>query len=290
MSTDSLFSRHERYFESNRFVYPVLSRRSGGISVGINLNPSKLCNFRCIYCQVDRVAQSETRFVDLRQMLEELARTLDLITSGKIYSTEKFRDTLPSMRRLSDIAFSGDGEPTMNRNLPDVVKATANVKKGRQLSQVPLVLITNASLLHREHVREALRVLDENEGEIWAKLDAGSASYFQQVNRTRVDFETVVQNITRAARERPLVIQSLFMRLNGHPPSGDERHAYCDRLREIVAAGGQLKLIQIHTVARIPAESCVSPMSDEEVDELVDFVRANTGLNVAGFHGTRGLR
>ena len=54
---------HPRTFQENRFVYPVLSRRSHGLSVGINLNPDKICNFDCIYCQVDRTSQAETRFV-----------------------------------------------------------------------------------------------------------------------------------------------------------------------------------------------------------------------------------
>ena len=54
-----LHGRHERSFEANRFVYPVLSRRAGGLSVGINLNPDKICNFDCIYCQVDRVSPAE---------------------------------------------------------------------------------------------------------------------------------------------------------------------------------------------------------------------------------------
>lgn len=289
MVADSLFSRHERSFEANRFVYPVLSRRSGGISVGINLNPGKLCNFGCIYCQVNRVVESETRFVDTDQMLRELDQTLELVTSGRIYATEKFRDTPPSLRQLTDIAFSGDGEPTMNRNFAEVVEATATVKNARRLAHVPLVLITNASLLHREHVQQALRILDENQGEIWAKLDAGTSNYFQHVNRTRFRFETIVKNIAEAAQVRPLVIQSLFMRIRGQSPPQAERRAYCERLREIVAAGGQLKLIQIYTIARTPAESYVSPLSDEELDELVDFVRAHTGLDVAGFHGTKAL-
>src|SRR5437867_11435994 len=88
-----LAARHERRFEGNRFVYPVLSRRSGGLSVGVNLNPDKVCNFDCIYCQVDRTSQSETRFVEMPQLLEELEDMLRLIDSGEIYGTEKFRAT-----------------------------------------------------------------------------------------------------------------------------------------------------------------------------------------------------
>src|SRR6266576_5683657 len=106
MSLVSLHTRHPRRFEENRFVYPVLSRRSEGISVGVNLNPDKVCNFDCIYCQVDRTSQSETRFVATRQLLQELEGTLRLIGSGEIYRTEKFRETPAALRRLNDIAFS----------------------------------------------------------------------------------------------------------------------------------------------------------------------------------------
>ena len=63
--------------------------------------------------------------------------------------------------------------------------------------------------------------------------------------------------------------------------------AYCDRLREIVAAGGSIKLVQIYTVARRPAESNVAPLSDAEVDGLVAQVRDTTGLAAAGFYGSR---
>src|SRR5439155_15185847 len=111
-----LVVRHERTFEGNRFVYPVLSRRSGGLSVGVNLNPDKVCNFDCIYCQVDRTSQSETRFVATRQLLAELQATLELAASGDLFQHPKFRDTPSQFRRLNDIAFSGDGEPTTYRN------------------------------------------------------------------------------------------------------------------------------------------------------------------------------
>src|SRR5262245_49339560 len=85
-----LLARHERLFEGIRFVYPVLSRRSDGLSVGVNLNPDKVCNFDCIYCQVDRTSQSETRFVGTKQLLEELESVLQLAVSGDIFQTEKF--------------------------------------------------------------------------------------------------------------------------------------------------------------------------------------------------------
>ena len=80
-----LHTRHERKFEQNRFVYPVLSRRSEGISIGVNLNPDKVCNFDCIYCQVDRTSQSETQFVETAALLEELGSVVELCASGAIF-------------------------------------------------------------------------------------------------------------------------------------------------------------------------------------------------------------
>src|SRR6187401_2713471 len=120
-----LHTRHPRRFEQNRFVYPVLSRRSEGISIGVNLNPDKVCNFDCIYCQVDRTWQSETRFVETEGLLAELDDMLDLITSGQIFDTHKFASTPRELRRLNDIAFSGDGEPTTFKNFDEIIKRCA---------------------------------------------------------------------------------------------------------------------------------------------------------------------
>jgi hypothetical protein len=130
----------------------------------------------------------------------------------------------------------------------------------------------------------AWKILDANQGEIWAKLDAGSQAYFRW-STGRPSAGRILENITQAARIRPLVIQSLFMRIDGQPPDEAELEAYCQRLNEIVAAGGRLTLIQICTVARRPAESFVAPLDDSEVDRIVALVQERTGLNAAPFYG-----
>jgi len=285
MSTHQLHSRHERRFEENRFVYPVLSRRSGGLSIGVNLNPDKVCNFDCIYCQVDRTRQSETRFVAIDALLAEIDDMLAFVAAGDIYESEKFRDTPPELRRLNDIAFSGDGEPTTYRNFDEIIAACAKLKQKHGLDDVKMVLITNASMFHRPHVQRGLEILDANNGEIWAKLEAGTEEYFKLVDRTPIPFRQILDNITAAARVRPLVIQALFMRVNGDPPSKAELEAFCDRLNEITAAGGRLSLVQVYTVARKPTESYVAPLVDEEVDAIVSLVESRTGLNAAAFYG-----
>ena len=96
------------------------------------------------------------------------------------------------------------------------------------------MLITNASMFHREHVVRGLATLDANQGEIWAKLETGTEDYYRLIERTPIPFRQILDNITAAARVRPLVIQSLFMRVEGRSPPPAELVAFCDRLGEIV--------------------------------------------------------
>ena len=285
MATESLHSNHNRIYGSNRFVYPVLSRRSNGVSLGVNLNPDKVCNFDCIYCQVDRTTRSETRFVEMDQLLAELRTTLDFITSGEFFGDGPFKDIPPELKRLNDIAFSGDGEPTTYKNFDAIISACASLKQELELDDVKMVLITNASMFHREHVKAGLQILDENQGEIWAKLEAGTEAYFQIIDRTSFKLQEIVDNIAAAAQRRSVVIQSLFMNVNGVAPSNEELLAFCSRLSEIVTAGGSIDHVQIYTVARPPAESFVTALSNSEVDQIVTLVKEQTGITAVPYYG-----
>ncbi len=276
---------HPRTWHGNRFVYPVLSRRSRGISIGVNLNPDKVCNFDCIYCQVDRRSEAETRFVALEQLLQELGDVLDFVTSGQLFEDAEFAAVPVELRRLNDIAFSGDGEPTTYRNFDEIIERVAALKAAKGLGAIKLVLITNASMFHRPVVERGLRLLDANNGEVWAKLEAGTDEYFQLVERTKIPFRQVLDNITQAAIKRPIVIQSLFMRIEGASPSSEEIDAYIDRLSQIGNAGGQIKMVQVYTVARRPAEDFVAPLSKPEVDGIADRITQATALNVERYYG-----
>lgn len=281
-------TEHSRNFDENRFVYPVISRRSGGLSVGVNLNPDKVCNFDCIYCQVDRTTQSETQFVEFPRLAAELEALLTAATSGTLFEHPKFRETPPHLRQLKDIAFSGDGEPTTYRNFDEIIERCAAIKNRLVPPEVKMVLITNASMFHRPRVQRGLELLDAHQGEIWAKLDCGTEAYYERVERTKIPFSQVLANITAAARVRPLVIQALFMRIAGEPPGEAEIAAFCERLREIQAAGGRLRLVQVYTVARRPAESYVTALSPDEVDAIRDAVIGTAGLEAISYYGNQG--
>ena len=275
-----LFASHARRWQDNRYVYPVVSRRSHGLSIGVNLNPDKACNFECVYCSVDRTPGEprDGAEVDLGILRAELDQLLGLAASGAIWSVPPFDRTPVPLRRLNDVAFSGDGEPTASRALLPACHLVAELIRWHGLQGTKIVLITNATLLDRPQVVDALAFLDGTDGEIWAKLDAGTEGYYQQVDRTKVLLATVLANLAMTGRRRAIVIQSLFLCLDGEPPSAAELHAYVERLRALIAGGCRIKLVQIYTVARPPAESTVTPVADALLDRLCQEVR---GLGLA---------
>ncbi|VAX37236.1 Radical SAM domain protein [hydrothermal vent metagenome] len=280
-----LYRSHSRLWRENRFVYPVLSRRSKGVSLGVNLNPDKICNFDCIYCQVNRRSNSETRFVEMKQLLEELHLLLGLVVDNELFQEAGFSNVPQNLQRLNDIAFSGDGEPTTYKNFDEIIQQVADVKQKHSLNNVKMVLITNASMFHRPVVQRGLELFDANNGEVWAKLDAGTEAYFKKIEQTTIPFSRILDNITAAAQVRPLVIQTLFMNVKNVPPSPNEIAAYCQRLNDVIAAGGKIKLVQIYTVARPPAQSNVTSLSNQEVDAIVSEVEKRCHLNVEAYYG-----
>lgn len=285
---DVAYQRHERGWRDFVYCYPVVSRRSGGLSIGVNLNPDKACNFDCIYCQVDRSTPGLVKKVDLGELRSELDRLLDLAGSGDLYTEAPFDAIRPDQRRIRDIAFSGDGEPTTCPQFEEAVRIAAEARRARGLVDTKLVLITDACYLTKPNVCAGLIILDQNNGEVWAKLDAGTQEYYELVNRPNYPLAHVLANITDAARVRPVVIQSLWMKVHGEPPPPTEITAYCDRLNEILAAGGRIKLIQLYTIARRTTEPFAKPLSDAELDSIAGSVRGCVYTRVETYYGVSG--
>ena len=284
-ASTNLHRSHSRHWRQNAYVYPVMSRRSRGLSLGINLNPDKACNFDCVYCQVDRTVAPTVRHVDIDRLRDELAQIIDDVASGELFGEAPFSDVPDDMRLIKDIAFSGDGEPTTCKQFRESVELTAEIKANAGLNETKIVLITDACYLTRPDVKAGLQILDANNGEVWAKLDAGTEAYYQRVNRPNYPLAHVVQNITAASQTRSVVIQSIFMRLNDEPPEESEIRAYVERLREITEAGGRIDYVQIYTVARRPAEDFVTPLANEEVDRIVELVQEITDLRADAYYG-----
>jgi wyosine [tRNA(Phe)-imidazoG37] synthetase (radical SAM superfamily) len=280
------FTMHDRVWQTNRYVYPVVSRRSHGISIGINLNTDKVCNFDCIYCSVDRTheAQSLNRLmgrehetrqgIDLEVLRSELQAMLALVRSGEIFRFDPFDKIPDALRRVNDVAFSGDGEPTSCANFGDACRLAAELLAQHDpMGNIKIVVITNATLFHQPRVRDALAFLDRHHGEIWAKLDAGTPQYYQLIDRTAVPFDRVLENLKWCCQTRPTVIQTLMMRIHGEHPPQPEIDAYIARLQNITSAAGHIKLVQLYTVARRPTEAYATPLTAGELEAIANQLR-----------------
>ncbi len=264
---------HRRVWQDFQYAYPVISRRSKGVSLGVNLNPDKACNFDCVYCEVDRTTPGPRSDIDLDQLEREMAALLDLTASGTLFALAPFDSAGPGQRRLNDIAFSGDGEPTTAPEFAAVVERIARLKRERGLDQVKLVLITDATRLQAPEVLRGLDLMMASQGEIWAKLDAGSEAYYREVNRSRVPFARILDNLAATARRWPITIQTLFLEWRGRGPDAQEVEAYLARLRTVLAAG-RIQAIQLYTVARPTPEPEARPLPAPALDALADTVRA----------------
>ncbi|QDU35331.1 Radical SAM superfamily protein [Poriferisphaera corsica] len=262
-----IFSDHSRSWDNFTYVYPVISRRSGGLSIGINLNVNNACNFDCIYCCVDRSQEPEVKKVDLTIVRAELDALLQEIINGNIWQHPKFKDVPQKLRRVNDIAFSGNGEPTTYNAFGEAIRLIIDLITKHKLDETKIVLITNATVLNRDSVIDAISEMMAHNGEIWAKLDAGTEAYYQLVDRTRVPFDRVLNNITAIAQRHPIVIQTMLMQVLNQPMPATEFDTYLDRLEDIIRADGQIKSVQLYSVARETAEDYVSPVTDQQLDD-----------------------
>ncbi|MFN0205786.1 MAG: radical SAM protein [Planctomycetota bacterium] len=248
-------------------VYPVRSRRSRGISIGINLFPhKKICDLDCIYCEVDNPGTSKVE-PSVKLLNSELESIFNDIRAQRIFVNE----------RINDIAFSGDGEPTISPLFAESVDVAIDIRRRLATPELKLVLITDALTLDRPATRAAVERMMQNGGEVWAKLDAGTEEYFKLVGRGHVSLTKQIRNIQAVGQRHPLVIQSMFLRIHNSPPPDAEVNAYIERLRELIAAGTQILRIDIYTIARPTTEAYATPLADAELDSICDRVSAAIG-------------
>jgi wyosine [tRNA(Phe)-imidazoG37] synthetase (radical SAM superfamily) len=271
-----------RDFLGNRFVYTVISPRARGLSVGINLNPDRFCNFDCVYCEVNRDGHGAEKDLDLDVMSAELCQTLEAIQSRTLFEQPRYRALPEELLKLRHVALSGDGEPTLSARFAEVVQTVMHL---RALSQFPffkLVLITNASGLDLPPVQQALKFFTATD-EIWAKLDVGTQSYMDQINRASVSLEKILSTILAVARQRPVVIQSLFALVNGQEPAPNEISQYVQRLLTLKSEGAHISLVQIYSATRPTMHPECGHLPLKSLSRIAQQVREATGLRAEVF-------
>jgi wyosine [tRNA(Phe)-imidazoG37] synthetase (radical SAM superfamily) len=238
---------HDRDSAGLLYVYPVVSRRAGGVSVGINLNPNNACNWRCIYCQVPDLVSGMAPPIDVARVESELDGFLDVL----LHRGWMEEHVPQGARTLKDIAFSGNGEPSSSRQLPEVVAAVGRVlEKHALVRSVPVVLITNGSLVQKPHVQTALAALRELGGVVWFKLDSATDAGMRRLNDAKTGAERARRDLEACARICPTWIQTLALALDGEPPSEEEIEAYLALVRSLVRDGVPVRGVLLYGLAR----------------------------------------
>ena len=267
----------------SRYVYAVVSPRARGLSLGINLNPSKYCNFDCVYCEVDRRgALPINSAVDADQIAVELEEALKRIHGGGLSTHPEFRDVSPDLLQLKHVTLSGEGEPTLCPNFHGVVETVVHLRASARVPFFKLVLVTNASGLDRPEVEYGVSLLARRD-EIWAKLDGGTQSYMDRLNKAAVPLSQILENIRGLARQRPVVIQTMVPSIDGKNPFDGELKEYVARLNELKEEGAQIALIQIYSATRPSAHSECGHLPLLALSEIARQVRASTGLRTEVF-------
>lgn len=269
-----------RDFLGNRFVYAVISSRARGLSLGVNVNPDKRCNFDCAYCEVDRRVPAKESRLDVDVMAEELRKAIAFIQGGKLAARPSFHFLPPELLQLRQVALSGDGEPTLAGNFSEVVQAVVRVRALGGFFKV--VLYTNGTGLDQPHVLRGLELLTKSD-EVWVKLDGGTQAFIDRVNRPDVPLEKILSNILLVGRQRPVVIQSLFPAINGEEPPFEEISEFAQRLKELKAGGAQISLVQIYSAARPGVNAEWGHLPLRVLSQIAQTVRQISGLRAEVF-------
>lgn len=274
--------RHERGPRGNSLVYPALSRRAGGISIGINLFPErKACSFDCPYCEVLPFPAGEAFSLQaLAEDLDELLGSLQITPASK--------------SSIKDLCFSGNGEPTLSPYLPEALDlaAAARAKFGLDPVSVPVRIITNSTGFLNQEIASCLSAFHAREGlSVWAKLDAGTQEWFRTVSGSGFDLDTLSAAIADFSRQVPVTIQTMLCSIDGVRPDLVEARSYALRIKAMRSAGARMEQLHFYTVARKPIDSRVKPIADASILEFMREVSNSLDFSIPmyGFGAASGL-
>lgn len=262
------------------YVYPVVSRRAGGVSVGVNLNPNQACNWRCVYCQVPDLARGAGPPVDLDLLREELSTLID-----EVGTEEWLQANVPEgLRRLNDVALSGDGEPTTSPDFAEAISVVGEVMAKRGLTgSLPVILITNGSQVSKPAVQEGLRRLASLSGQVWFKLDAGTEAGRLAMNDVRSPQQRVEEDLVRAAELCTVRLQVMRLALDGAGPTKNEDDAWIALVRRAQARGAEVADVLLYGLERPslqPEAPRLAKLPSEELHSFAARVEADLGLSV----------
>jgi wyosine [tRNA(Phe)-imidazoG37] synthetase (radical SAM superfamily) len=267
---------HNRDVSGMQYIYPVVSRRAGGVSIGVNLNTNNACNWRCVYCQVPNLTRGTPPPIDLDLLERELRSMLWQVIHGDFMQ----RYVAASDRKLMDIAFSGNGEPTSAKEFPQVITLVEKVlREFNLLGTIKIRLITNGSLIDKPAIIESLKALAKCNGEVWFKVDGGTKEAFARVNDVTLNPQSHIERLKHCAAACPTYIQTCMFAMHGAPPTEDHINDYLQLVAQVKDC---IQGVHLYGLARpsLQAEAPIlSRLTPEWLEAVANRIRA-LGLNV----------
>ncbi len=271
MSIDILtITNHDRNIFQGKYIYPVVSRRAGGLSLGINLNTNNACNWQCIYCEVPNLVRGKPESIDLEVLESELDYWLDQILNKDFLS-----QYTKSKTEFKDIAFSGNGEPTASKQFKDVINIL--IKKIYEYKidkKIIIRLITNGSYITNPAIQESLSLISNFNREIWFKIDRMNKDDIQTVNQVYLSLTTIKKNLEAALKNSPTVIQTCLFRLNDKLPSLESLDAYINFLK---LYENKIKGIHLYSLARLseqPSQKVLTRLTKSELEVIASRIKS----------------
>ncbi len=266
---------HSRDSAGMRYIYPVVSRRAGGVSVGINLNVNNACNWACVYCQVPHLTRGGPPPVDLELLADELRRFLTQVISGDFL----IENAPPEARRLVDVAFSGNGEPTSAPEFAEAVECVVGqvMQEFGLLDSVKLRLITNGSFMHRPEVRRGIGCIGALNGEVWFKLDQATAAGIERINSIRIAPKKVRDSLLLCAELAPTWLQTCYFLIDGNETSEADQSAYLELVESIK---GKIKGVHLYGLARPSLQPDAARLSNLTHERFQRFAGSISSLGI----------
>lgn len=266
---------HSRDSAGLTYVYPVLSRRAGGLSVGVNFNINNACNWRCIYCQVPDLSLGAPPPIDFQLLEKELRLFLNDVLQGDFF--DRFQVD-PNNRVIKDIAISGNGEPTSVKDFDKAVDMIGAI--ATEMGVLPrshFVLITNGSLIHQAKVQSGLERLKYYGGEVWFKFDSATEAGRERVNHAVQSVDAARRNLLLSAKLCPTKIQTCLVDYQGLGLTDLEKTAYLQFFTDIKKSRVSIDTIMLYSIARPsmqPEAAYLKPLPANVMQEFAEEIRA----------------
>lgn len=268
-------SDHSRDKAGLTYIYPVLSRRSGGLSIGVNLNINNACNWRCIYCQVPDLIRGSAPPVNIDKLANELRSFLADIIHGDFYDREEVSDEL---RIIKDIAISGNGEPTTANEFDQVVNVIDLVlKEYGLLDSIKCVLITNGSMVNRLHVKKGLKKLAQMNGEVWFKIDSATPPGIATINQIKGSNTSTLKRLKITAELCPTKIQTCVFSYKNKQPNKTEINAYLQLLKATLSRNIPVSEVLLYGTEREshqPEAKAIKKLPESWLNNLAEKIKA----------------